>query len=65
MQIAVWKQEAGQPITPTEGLALANSLIDGKPIKDELKSFQRCKKKEPTGLLSRKYWTLFMKRHQH
>ena len=30
LRIVVWKQEAGQPITPTEGLQLANSLIQKK-----------------------------------
>ena len=63
LQVCLWKQEAGQPITPTEGLALANSLIDQKPIQDKLKVFQASIKKTPTGLLSTKYWQQFMRRH--
>ena len=51
MQIVVWKQEAGQPITPKEGLALVNSMIDGKPLQETLKTFQQSKKKQPTGML--------------
>lgn len=40
LQFAIWKQEAGQPITPNEGVQLENSLIDGKPLQDELKAWQ-------------------------
>ena len=63
-QIVVWKQEAGQPITPAEGLAVANSLIDGTVVQKELKAFQLSKQKPPTGVLSNKYWKLFMRRHK-
>jgi len=57
LQISLWKQDAGQPVTPTEGLCLANSLIDGKPIQDQLKILQAQKKVAPTGILCkyRKY----------
>ena len=61
--MALWKHEAGQPITPTEGLTLANLFIDQKPIQDKLKVFQASKKKTPTGVLSTKYWQRFMRRH--
>ena len=63
LQISMWKQEAGQPISVSEGLDLANSLIDGKPMQNNLKIFQASKKKNPSGLLSRRYWQQFMKRH--
>ena len=63
LQISMWKQEAGQPISVSEGLDLANSLIDGKPMQNDLKIFQASKKKNPSGLLSRRYWQQFMKRH--
>ena len=63
-QIVVWKQEAGQPITPAEGLAVVNSLIDGTEVQNKLKEFQRSKQKPPTGVLSNKYWKLFMRRHK-
>ena len=64
LQISLWKQDAGQPITPTEGLCLANSLIDGKSIQDQLKILQAQKKAAPTGILSKKYWHQFVKRYQ-
>ena len=38
-------------------------LIDGKPMQNDLKIFQKSRKKNPSGLLSRRYWQLFMKRH--
>ena len=50
----------GQPITPSEGLQLANSLIDGKSLQDELKPWQA--NKTPFGLLFYKYWGGFVKR---
>ena len=40
LQIALWKQDMGQPITPSEGIELANSLIDDKPIQTRLQEFQ-------------------------
>jgi len=63
LQVSTWKQEAGQPISVSEGLDLANSLIDGKSMQDDLKKFQESKKKKASGLLSRRYWKQFMKRH--
>jgi hypothetical protein len=65
LQFAIWKQEAGQPITPTEGLLLANSLIEKKPIQTKLKEFQISRRKDPSGLLSKNYWKQFMRRHQN
>ena len=65
LKFAKWKQEAGQPITPTEGLQFANSLIDGKPLQDELKVYQPSQGKQPTGLLSIRYWQQFIKGNRH
>jgi len=65
LQVVLWKQEANQPITPTEGLQLSNSLIEGKPIQEEIKKNQLMLKREPTGILSKTYWKLFMRRHKH
>ena len=48
LQISMWKQEAGQPISISEGLDLVNSLIDGKPTQNNLKIFQASKKKNLT-----------------
>ena len=63
LQVSIWKQEAGQPISVSEGLDLANPLIDGKSMKDDLKIFQESKKKKASGLLSRRYWQQFTKMH--
>ena len=64
LQLAVWKQQAGQPITQLEGLEFANSLIDGKPLQAKLKTWQASRRmKNLTGLLSYKYWIQFLKRH--
>ena len=60
LQFVLWKEEAHQPITPTEGLAFANSLIMGKPIQEEIKQYQTMLKKPATGILSKRYWSLFM-----
>ena len=49
LQISLWKQDAGQPITPTEGLCLANLLIDGKPMQDQLKMLQAQKRQLRLG----------------
>ena len=59
----MWKQEAGQPISVSEGLALANSFIDGEHIQQNLKVFQKSKQKNPNGLISRRYCQQFVKRH--
>ena len=53
LQIALWKNAAGQPITPTEGLNLANSLISGKPAQDKLKTLQAKKRQFPPGFFQR------------
>ena len=65
LQISLWKQDAGQPITPSEGIALANSLIDGKPIQEKLKTFQSSIRAAPTGSVSAKFWQQFIKRNKH
>ena len=65
LQFATWKQEAGQPITPTEGLHLANSLISGTAIEQKLKAFQRSIKDTPTGTVSVKFWKQFCKRNSN
>ena len=61
LQIVKWKQYANQPITPTEGLTLANSLVEGKEVQENIKNYQRMLGKKPTGKLSAKYWQLFMR----
>lgn len=63
LQVALWKQDAGQPITPFEGIDLANSLIDGKPIQTKLKKIQASIKIEPTGVVSAKFWQRFVEQN--
>ena len=41
-----------------------NSLIDGKPTQNKLKKFQEQKKVESTGILSKRYWSQFIKRNK-
>lgn len=57
--------DAGQPITLSEGLALANSLIQDKPIQQTLNTFQLSKKANATGQVSNKYWKQFIKRYKN
>ena len=64
LQIVLWKQEAGQPVTPAEGLAVANSLVSETSIETEIVSWQESRGKQGTGLLSTKYWLQLMKRHK-
>jgi len=40
IQISLWKQDAGQPITPSKVITLANLLIDGNSTQADLKRFQ-------------------------
>ena len=63
VQVAIWKQEAGQPTTAGEGLELANLLIAGTAIQAKLKEFQRSIKARPTGFVSSKFWVQFIIRH--
>jgi hypothetical protein len=39
-KFALWKQEAGQPISSGEGLALAASLIKNTPLEGKVQAFQ-------------------------
>ena len=64
VQISLWKQNDGQPITPSEGISLANSLIEGKPIQTDLKCYQSSIKASPTGTVSTKFWQNFVKRNK-
>jgi hypothetical protein len=41
LKFALWKQEAGQPITSGEGIELATSLINDTPVEMEVKAFQK------------------------
>ena len=69
--IASQKAQMNQPITPKEGLELANSLIAGTPVEKEIRKFHRYKKMfevddvESPSLLKRGYWRGFMRRNNH
>lgn len=62
-----------QPLTPSEGLQLANSLIDGQEIQGEIRKFHKYKamfdsmtpeeRKGNTDMLKGGYWRGFMSRH--
>jgi hypothetical protein len=48
---AKYRQEAGQPLKPSEGIALANSLLEGSVIQEKVRDFQKVLGKEPSGEL--------------
>ena len=64
VKFALWKQEANQPITTSEGLLMANSLIDGMPTQTKLITFQSSINAAPTGIVSAKFWSQFLKRNK-
>ena len=53
LQITLWKNPTRQPITPTEVQNLANSLINGKPVQDQLKTLQAKKRQFKPGFFRR------------
>ena len=65
LKFALWKQEAGQPISSGEGIQLATSLIKGTPIEKEVQAFQKSRHGKSTSwCLTNMYWRLgFMKRN--
>ncbi len=65
LKFALWKQEAGQPITSGEGIELATSLIKGTPVEKEVQAFQKSRHRKSTSwCLTNQYWRAgFMKRN--
>lgn len=62
--------QMGKPISVSQGLLLANSLIKGTPMKQKIEKFQKDRKMfgdkdgSSTGMtLGKTYWKLFMRRH--
>ena len=55
-----------QCLTPSSGLALVNSMIDGQPIQQDLIEWKKkfCKS-DATGTVGKSYWRAFMKRNRH
>jgi hypothetical protein len=44
--------QAGQPLKPSEGVALANSLLQGSALEKQVRDFQRGIRKEPSDKLT-------------
>ena len=63
LKFALWKQEAGQPITSGEGIELATSLIKDTPVELEVQQFQKSRHGKDTWCLTNSYWRGFMRRH--
>jgi hypothetical protein len=63
--IALSAIEMGEPLDRATFLGLANSMIEGTETQELVKNWQSVHKKEPTGVLSAQYYTLFMNRHKH
>lgn len=73
LAIAQEKANMIQPLTPKEGLQLANSLIDGKEIQKEIRQFHKYKamfdtmsveeSKSNGDLLKGGYWRGFIAMH--
>jgi hypothetical protein len=62
-EFALWKQEAGQPITTGEGIALATSLIKNPELERKVQAFQTFCYGKDTWSLSNSYWKGFIRRH--
>jgi hypothetical protein len=56
LKFALWKQEAGQPITSGEGIELATSLIKDTPVELEVQQFQKSRHGKDTWCLTNSYW---------
>lgn len=54
-----------QCLTPSSGLALVNSLIEGQPIQQQLIDWKTKYSSNTTGTVGKKYWRGFMKRNGH
>jgi hypothetical protein len=65
VQICIAMGNARQPLTPTEGLHLMNSLIKDSELQEKLISFKRQRRLGNSGEVGRSYWTLFMRRNAH
>ena len=61
----IYRQEAGQALTPSEGLELARSILEGSELLKDLKKFRNNIRKNPECELSKGWWNNFMKRNDH
>jgi hypothetical protein len=62
-EFALWKQEAGQPVTTGEGIALATSLIKNTELERKVQAFQTSGYGKDTWSLSTLCWKRFIRRH--
>jgi hypothetical protein len=62
-KFALWKQEAGQPVTTGEGIALATSLIKNTELERKVQAFQTSCYEKDTWSLRNLYWKGFIRRH--
>ena len=62
-EFALWKQEAGQPVSSGEGIALATSLIENTPLEGKVQAFQASQYGKDTWRLTNSYWQGFMRWH--
>ena len=54
-----------QCLSPSRGLALVNSLIDGHPLQENLIDWKRKYSSNTKGSVGKKYWSSFMNRNSH
>ena len=54
-----------QYLSPSTGLALVKSLIDGQPLQEALVKWKTKYSSNTLGTVGRKYWRGFMNRHKH
>ncbi|CAJ1967698.1 unnamed protein product [Cylindrotheca closterium] len=64
LKITLYRQQAGQPLTQPETIALANSLVVGSKLEDKLKDFHSKHKAQPTELLGKRWFKGFMNRNR-
>jgi hypothetical protein len=60
---AKYRQEAGQPLKPSKGEALTNSLLEGSVIQEKVRAFRKVLRKEPSGKLTPSWWCGFLRRN--
>ena len=58
-----YRQEAGQPMKPSEVIAFANSLVEGSEIEGTIKAFHNKTKRNPSNPLGKGWYRGFMRRH--
>jgi hypothetical protein len=65
VQICIAMGNVRQPLTPTEGLQLMNSLIKGREVREKLIDFKCQRRIVGLGEVGRSNWRLFMRQNSH